>query len=352
MKYISRFALFLCLALWLTACNPGWFDDFIGEPSSTPQPTQAVQITSTPIPTPKVINVTDLSVGLDSLSAYRVDFTATFEYVDMAGTMIRRMISYLYLQNGTDYGYYLRVSNTDDPTEIFQQSGIYQVDNKYFQIYGTELVPVSCNIISESLAIPLFDSRFIPERVVGVLTELTLDEKNVTIDGMLADRFTFTHENQQLVDYRSSFGEVWVEQTSGLILRLMGQAQGVFDLVGHTADGLISWEYLLSEINILAPITLPEICETLGIIDFPLPEGGQIENQREGFISYLAPLSPEESADFFRQTYPDLGWILLEDAYADTTYVMTFTLDTRKVYITLAANEGEGSRLLISEFDG
>ncbi len=339
----------LLLAIGMSACSPGWFDDFIGEPSPTPRPTQEIQVTATPAPTPVVLNITDLSVGLDSLAAYRIDFTATFEYVDMTGGMVRRLIRYQYFQHGLDSGYYLRVSDTDDPTVIFQQSGIYQIDNKHFQVYGTDLVPVGCSMISAAMAQPLQGSRFTPERVIGVLTELTLAEKDVAISGVLANRFAYTQENQNMVDYSASFGEVWVEQTAGYVLRLNGQGQGYIDLVGHTGDGLVAWDYLLSEINSLEAVTLPEICDITGIPGILLPEEGVLNDQRDGFISFSSPDSPAETAEFFRQTYPSLGWTRQEDAVTEATYVLTFALGERRIYITISPEGGEGALVIITE---
>ncbi len=340
----------LCLLiLALTACSSDWLDDFIGEPSPTPRPTPVEIHTPTPAPTPLVINLMDLTTGLEGLASYRIDFTTTFEMVDMAGTPIRRLIRYQYFKHGEDSGYYLRVSNTDDPTEIFQQSGLYQIDNKYFQIYGTHLVPVECSRISEEMALPLHESRFTPQKVVGALTELTLAEEDVAVNGILADRFTYTQENQQLVQYTAAFGEVWVAVSEGYVLRLTGQAQGPFALVGTNGEGLLAWDYLLSEINTLDAVTLPEICNIVGIPDIVLPEEAVIQNQGEGFISFIVPQEPPETATFFRQTYPSLGWTLEEDAKSETTYVMSFSQDERRIYITVSPPEGEGALVIITE---
>jgi hypothetical protein len=345
-----RLILFALLAAaFLSGCSSGWFDDFIGEPSPTPRPTQEAQVTLTPEPTPVVLNITDLSVGLEGLASYRVDFTATFEYVDMTGTAVRRLIRYQYFHQGPDTGYYLRVSDTNDPTRIFQQSGIYQIGSQYYQIYGTDETPVGCSMITQQLAQPLQGSRFTPEKVIGVLTELALAEEAVAVNGVLANRFTYTQENQNLVDYTAAYGEVWVARTEGFILRLNGQGQGYFELVGHSGDGLVSWEYLLSEMNTLEAVALPEICDRLGVPGILLPDEAEINNQREGFVSFSSPDSPAVVADFFRQSYPSSGWTLQEDAVADATYVLTFTLNERKIYITISPEGAEGALVVITE---
>ncbi len=341
------FMVLMALAGLLTACSSQWLDDWIGEPPVTPQPSQAALPTFTPLPTPVVLNIMNLSVGLDALASYRIDFTTTFEFVDMSGVEIRRMIRYQYYKLGDERAYTIRISDTDDPTVIFQQSGLYQKGNKSYQIYGTELVPTSCTYLTDEKAAQLHDSRFTPVQVTGVLTELHLTEENVAMNGILTDYFVFDQTNQTLVDYYASVGEVWVSQSEGFIVRLTGQGQGLFNLVGYAGDGVVAWEYLLSEVNTLEAIDLPKICETLGIDGILLPDEAEIVNEMEGFISFTSPGSPEEVAAFFRSAYPLSGWSLQLDEITDTTHVLTFAMGDRTINVSISLSEDKARSLTI-----
>jgi hypothetical protein len=339
------FMVLIALAGLLTACSSQWLDDWIGEPPVTPQPSQAALPIWTPLPTPVVLNIMDLSVGLDALASYRIDFTTTFEFVELSGEEIRRMIRYQYYKLGDERAYTMRVSDTDDPTVIFQQSGLYQKGNKSYQIYGTELVPTSCTYLTDEKAAQLHDSRFTPVQATGVLTELHLTEENVAMNGILTDYFAFDQTNQTLVDYYASVGEVWVSQSEGFIVRLSGQGQGLFNLVGYAGDGVVAWEYLLSEVNTLEAIVLPEICEMLGIEGILLPDEAEIINEREGFISFTSPGSPEEVAAFCREAYPLSGWTLALDEITGETYVLTFAQGDRTIYMTISLSEDQARSL-------
>jgi hypothetical protein len=136
-----------------------------------------------------------------------------------------------------------------------------------------------------------------------VSENLTLLETE-QISGNLTQRYGMRQEN--LKDIHNVLVDIWWDEDLRTALRYDLRLEGQ-DPIFNTGDGVLYARYQVME---LTPQTIQPIpgCE----IDLPLPDGFTSLIKLPGIIAYESAFASNETAAFYQEELPHMGWELIE----------------------------------------
>ncbi|HET9224518.1 MAG TPA: hypothetical protein VFO07_18540, partial [Roseiflexaceae bacterium] len=197
-------------------------------------------------------------------------------------------------------------------------------------------------------------AAFKPSDIIGGLNQAKLVGKGETVNGVVADRYSFDQNALSFGTFASAQGEAWIAQDGGFLVKYVGTATGKNSfLTSKSAEGTFTWEYNLTDANKVGAIDLPKECEgQQPADDIPVPEKTTDKASFGKMITFKSPDAPADVAAFYKQQMPKQGWEAGEASEFGDLQTLNYTKDGRKLSITITKEEQGGSAVMISEAEG
>lgn len=159
-----------------------------------------------------------------------------------------------------------------------------------------------------------------------------------TVNDVAANHYTFDERAFGQLDIAQSMGEMWVASDGGYIVKYLLTTKGNADYFGEGIEGTITWNYELTDINQPLTITLPDNCPG-GLVNAPLlPDASNILNM-PGILIYDTSSSLADTAAFYQQEIPKLGWELVgEPNLTDTSALLDYIQGDKTLTIIITSD--------------
>ena len=241
----------------------------------------------------------DPLIGLTTLSGYRASLTVSFEGTNEGEPQQWASTSEL-LRSADPAAAQLTVENTGDlppadPTYVAELGGTtYRRDQA-----GT------CTAEAADPEMSLINLLEPAGGLAGVIGAEPLGQK--TIGGIDAAGYSFDERAVGQAEIARTSGEVWVAADGGYVLEYTMTSEGADDLFGDGAEGTITWQYELTEVNLPVVIEVPGDCPA-GLVAAPmLPDASNVVNA-PGLLSYHTGAAVADVLAFYQEASSDLGW--------------------------------------------
>jgi hypothetical protein len=190
-----------------------------------------------------------------------------------------------------------------------------------------------------------------PEQMFGNLEKGDLIQSGEVVNGVKTDHYRVKDFQLALSAAASRQGEIWIAQDGGYTVKFSGEAQGQVGLGKTQAQGTMTWEYDLTEINRLAGISLPAECASAQQAneDIPVPSNASEKDIYGGVIAFSSPDAPGTVADYYRIELPANGWTISDESTDDPLYIFKIKKDDRKMQVMISPGENEGSAVIITQ---
>ena len=161
---------------------------------------------------------------------------------------------------------------------------------------------------------------------------------NDTVNDVAANHYTFDERAFGQLDIAQSTGEMWVATDGGYVVKYLLTTKGNADYFGEGIEGTITWDYELTDINQPFTITLPDNCPG-GMVNAPLlAEASNILNM-PGILMYDTSTSLADTAAFYQQEIPKLGWELVgEPSLTDTSALLDYIQGDKTLTIIITSD--------------
>jgi hypothetical protein len=301
-------------------------------------------------------DITDISGSLDSLESYRLRFSFSFDGKDDEGKPQQGGMEFVQEIIADSKDQHIRWSTTGDAATGSQQ-GVFE----FFQVGGTTYLfsgegegAQKCIGMTSGQDTGTTGAMFQPSDVVGGLEQAKLVGKGETVNGIVADRYSFDQNALSFGTFASAQGEAWIAQDGGFLVKYVGTATGKNSfLTSKSAEGTFTWEYNLTDANKVEAIDLPKDCEgQQPADDIPVPEKVTDKASFGKMITFKSPDAPADVAAFYKQQMPKQGWEAGEASEFGDLQTLNYTKDGRKLSITITKEEQGGSTVMISEAEG
>jgi hypothetical protein len=237
----------------------------------------------------------DFSVGLDTLTSYKQSLTLRFngtlnDAETHSNTSFRRTII---LEPAARLSW-LQVDG--DPEQMVATIGEVQ-----YQKIGAEGVCSAYPIEEQSGETPL---AFQPLALPPVIGANVAGDEN--INGVAAAHYTFDESAIGRAGEVKAEGNLWVAKEGGYVVKYALSIEGE---VGPNVKGVQTWEYELSEANVVSEPGLPADCAMRQVEDFvPLPSEAKDILRMPNFLQFSLAQSPEQTAQFYQDQADALQW--------------------------------------------
>lgn len=343
MKHYPIVTCCIVLMLLLIACGQASAPDSTSQSDQTTVEISADQSTDTP--TAVVVDATPAAeeptpVGesdgalwsgdsfankLDTLDSYMATFTYTTTNNDQD-------TSWVWQQKVTKNPAAMEMRTNSNGTDV--QSTDYYMVKIADKTYSVSADPAQCIIVVDQPGTQTMN----PDSIIGNIP-FAMQKTGAGPDvlGRPTDAYAYESTEADGSSYQST---ALVERNDGYAMR--------WEVTGKTktSDALepFSWNYELSDINAVAPITLPKECENLASgSTWPMPVGAQISMQTNQMLMLTSDKSVQELTDFYTTAMKDAGYTPSEGGMntADTSMLM-FTKDDKTTTIMISLQEGKG----------
>lgn len=175
-----------------------------------------------------------------------------------------------------------------------------------------------------------------------------LVQRGVSVNGVLADHYTLAEDSSaELMAFGvadSMTGEVYVWPELQTVVRYVAHLEGKALGISGGTNAVLDVTFDLTDINQPVEIVAPEGVKPPLAEDIPIIEGATDLNAMSGVVSYKTTLSVEEVTAFYRQAMPEYGWT----AGQEVSGMLTFTKDSRQANLTVKADQGMTSVLIMA----
>jgi hypothetical protein len=143
-------------------------------------------------------------------------------------------------------------------------------------------------------------------------------------------------------------------QSTALIERNEGYAMQ-WEVSGKTktSDALepFSWKYELTDINTVAPITLPKECESVGSGNkWPMPDDAQITMQTNEMMALTTAKSVNELTEFYATAMKDAGFEASDGAMNSTdSSLLPFSKDGKIITVIISQQDGKSTVIITQQ---
>jgi hypothetical protein len=328
------------------------------DPTEAPAPSMAAE------PTPPAVSidgesrdVQDISGSLDGLSSYRLHFRFTFDGKDEQGKPQKGAMEWLQEAIKETKESHIRFTSTGDAAQENGKPGafeMYQVGASSYIYSPDGQADQKCMGITSDQNGQNGSAFFKPGDMVGGLKQAQLVGKGETINGVVADHYSFDQNAVSFGNFEEAKGDIWIAQDGGYPVKYIGTARGKDTiLAGKTAEGTFTWEYKVEDANQVESIKLPQECESQKPADdIPVPESATEKNSFGKLITFKSSDAPADIAAFYQKELPDQGWAAGDASALDDLQTLSFTKAGRKLSITITKEESGGSNVLINEEQG
>jgi hypothetical protein len=324
------------------------------QPAAKAEPTADGKSTgSTGAASGETRDIKNISDSLDSLKSYRLRFTFSFDGKDDQGKPQQGSMEFVQETIASSKDQHIRWTATGDAAASSPQ-GAFEL----FQVGGTTYIysaegqgAQKCVGMTSGQDGANLGAAFKPTDVIGGLEHAKLVGKGETINGVVADRYSFDQNALSFGTFASAQGDAWIAQDGGFLVKYVGTATGKDSfLSSKSAEGTFTWEYNLTDANQVEAIDLPKDCEgQQPADDIPVPESATDKASFGKVITFKSPDAPADIVAFYKQRMSKQGWEAGDaNGFGDVQTLM-YTKDGRKLSITITKEAQAGSTGMINE---
>jgi hypothetical protein len=330
-----------------------------GKPTAAAQPEQAAKPTTAPATEAggETRDIQDIGGSLDALNSYRMRFSFKFDGKDDQDKPQQGGMEFVQEIIKDRKDQHIRFSATGDTAQGSGKNGafeLYQVDGTSYMFSPDGQVEQKCIGVTSGQNSLDTSAPFKPSDVVGGLRDARLVNKGETVNGVVADHYTFDEKAISFGAFASAKGDAWVAQDGGFLVKYVGTATGKNSiLAGRSGEGTFTWEYNVEDANQVAAIALPKECEgQKPAADIPMPDNATDKTSLGKLITFKTPDAPADVAAFYKKQLPQQGWKAGEANVMGDLQTLAFSKDGRKLSVTITKEDAGGSNVLISEEQG
>jgi hypothetical protein len=275
------------------------------------------------------ISFPDTKAGLTNLSSYKATLTLTFDGTE-TGQPQQWSKTYTMLAAKDPAARQLTIEKTGAEAELVFMA---EMNGAAYERRGENdciaMVIEEENSLSKRLEPASFLNGIIGADEAG----------NETVNDVAANHYTFDQRAFGQSNISQSTGEMWVAADGGYIVKYLLTTNGNADYFGEGIEGTITWDYELTDINQPLTITLPDNCPG-GLVNAPLlPDASEVLNM-PGLLTYHTSMSLADTAAFYQQEIPNLGWELIgEPTLTDTTALLDYIQADKTLTVIITADE-------------
>ncbi len=100
-----------------------------------------------------------------------------------------------------------------------------------------------------------------PDTFLDEITHAQLVSNGETVNNVATDHYQLDQSSIHNGAYKSGKGDLWIAQNGGFVVKLHMEVNGKGSVWGDMIDGVISWDYNVTNINTLDGIQLPKECQ-------------------------------------------------------------------------------------------
>lgn len=160
------------------------------------------------------------------------------------------------------------------------------------------------------------------------------------VDGVAAQRYTFDEQAIGQQDVARSAGELWVSAADGHLLKYHLDTTGNAAFFGLNADGTLTYDYSLAQVNSVADIELPDSCSSVRV-DLPVMDDASDVRRSPGRLSFVIAQSLADVVAFCGTEFGALGWApTAEPEVVGDTTVLEFASGGQALTVKLRTEDG------------
>jgi len=192
--------------------------------------------------------------------------------------------------------------------------------------------PQTCTVLSNPEENP---AVFNPETIMDSFVYDLVDAgAGPDVDGHKTQKYMY---DNTLPDGSKYHSEVLVDSEELYTLK--------WDVSGETKNNdtrePFSWSYILSDINAVAPISMPDICSSATAATWPMPSDGQITLQTAQMFSLTSTQSLTDIATFYADAMPAAGYSIADGGMTTAdTVLQVYTAGGKQVSVMMSAAGG------------
>ena len=285
------------------------------------------------------VRLSSLTGGLQDLDSYRSHFSMAFEGTTDGETQ--------------NWVYEMDVETVRDP--FAQRIRIHgeavgeglesvQVGDRRYVVLGDGQCISSSAEEGDAPDMEVFE----PDDVIGGLEKARRVRPDEQVNGVLCQHYVFDETNVAWGAFTRAEGEMWVAVEGGYVAKYTLEADGKDPLTGGD-EGHLEWVYEVRDVNQSFTIETPAGCD-VEQSDLPtMPDAAELTTMG-GMVMYTSASSFDDVVAFYQEQMPAGGWSDTGDSFVSSnTAMLGYTKEGRTVNITLTAEDGDVSVLIMSE---
>ncbi len=269
---------------------------------------------------------------LDTLDSY----TATFTYTS---TSNGKESTWVWQQKVIHNPAAMEIRTNSNGSDI--QAADFRMVKIADKMYTVTNDPVQCIVVADQS----LSEGLNPDSIIGNIPfAMQKTGAGPDVFGHATDAYAFTGNAADGSNY----------QSNALLERNVGYAMR-WEVTGKEKNGAtlepMSWKYELSDINAVAPVTLPKECENIGSgTKWPMPDGAQVTMETNEMLGLTSAKSVKELTDFYSTAMKDAGYESSDGGMttADSTMLM-FKKDSKTIAVIISLQDGKGMVIITQQ---
>jgi len=360
------FIIVSILVISSLACSLNFFNLFSIEDGSTQEnPTLTVDevpslrsdITNQLTSTPEIQNQeSDQETVFNDLNSYRTKLTMTLKGIDQNGLEVNEIttISQDVVKDQALFHFRLK---SESSGEIIQNLELFTVgfQNYYLDQSSGESSEVTCVGYSGSDATGASYANFdtlSPENFFNNVKRNKLLEEGVLVNGIVTNHYSVVDASKIGAEFITNSAEIWFAQDGEFVVRFIGDGEGETSsgLNGNSVTGKMSWEYDLTDANLVTDIPIPEKCLTSSNDSFgvPTPENVESANSFGSMMSFVSPDEPAIVAEYYKEIMPSKGFSQSDISEFENVHILIYEKDGKTYTVVISSGDNGGSAVVIS----
>jgi len=168
------------------------------------------------------------------------------------------------------------------------------------------------------------------------------------LEGQATQHFSFDQAAIKYPGKGKVNGEMWLAASGGYLVKYSLSVDGGPDLLGQDMQGVMTWEYRLTNINGNVLVDLPEGCPP-GLIEAPLMDGAQAVTDQPGLQEFDVASDLKGVMSFYQDKLAALGYTLQEQPVpGESLEQLTFTKPGYVLNVLVETGTDNTSHVLVT----
>jgi hypothetical protein len=365
-KFSALLLLSVITALIVSACGPAAVPSGGGQPA--PSGAQATSVPANPTDKPAVsatekpadnqpssgspatdlLEMKDVTEGLNSLNSYESTFTMSFKGTEAGQpkewtwATAEAFVKNPPAKRSTMSGMGTDATGQDSTIETIEVGG------KTYSRFGTMCAS------SASDQAPTANTGFTPSSVIGdIKTAQLLGTDN--INGVPAQHYAVDIKNlTALGAYTNGKSEVWIAQPGNFVVKYSFEATGkdAFFSSGSDTEGTMQWTYELKSVNQPIVIEPPKDCGGAPD-DIPTMADATDQSAFGTMSTYSSPSAFDDVVNFYNKEMVAKGWTAKEGGMSTDGFAqLMFTKDKRSASVMITADKDKNITSVVVTVEG